>query len=452
MKWFILAMMYPIAPIMFAILYYHRKSRKNIILGVTLPWESHKNEAVVAIQKSYAKAQKIALLLITLLYIPAILLPEIESMAYQMVWFLVPLVSFYVIYAYYNQKLAHWKKAQPFAQPSEREDLEVEYRPDSKDRDPHPVWFAIPILVAWVPTIRFLLEGADRTLLLVSVISGFTPILCFLIYRTHFSRKKAYFQDTETSRALYLTRTKYWTIYWIVIIWITAILSLLNLWIEGYANRFILSVTVLSLLTLGFALLIELRVMKLQEQLTKASPTTRYDDEDVHWLFGLLYYNQNDKRVLKDERVGIGQTINIATGFGKIMAGFTALALLSLPVIAVNMLKENATPVSLEIANQTLIAIHTGKEYEIPFEDIQAIRKLDALPNLRRTNGTGLENVLKGRFKSEELGNLRINLDPNRPPYLFIQTEDGQYLFGSTDANETEQVYQEILQEFESKQ
>lgn len=134
------------------------------------------------------------------------------------------------------------------------------------------------------------------------------------------------------------------------------------------------------------------------------------------------------------------------------MAGFTALALLSLPVIAVNMLKENATPVSLEIANQTVIAIHTGKEYEIPFEDIQAIRKLDALPNLRRTNGTGLENVLKGRFKSEELGNLRINLDPNRPPYLFIQTEDGQYLFGSTDANETEQVYQEILQEFESKQ
>lgn len=202
MKWFIIAMMYPIAPIMFAILYYHRKSRKNIILGVTLPWESHKNEAVVAIQKSYAKAQKIALLLITLLYIPAILLPEIESMAYQMVWFLVPLVSFYVIYAYYNQKLAHWKKAQPFAQPSEREDLEVEYRPDSKDRDPHPVWFAIPILVAWVPTIRFLLEGADRTLLLVSVISGFTPILCFLIYRTHFSRKSLFSRYRNEPSAL----------------------------------------------------------------------------------------------------------------------------------------------------------------------------------------------------------------------------------------------------------
>ena len=62
---------------------------------------------------------------------------------------------------------------------------------------------------------------------------------------------------------------------------------------------------------------------------------------------------------------------------------------------------------------------------------------MDALPEgLRRIAGTGTDTLLKGRFRSQELGNITLCLDPQCPPFLLIRTADGrQFLFGTREGN-----------------
>ncbi|MBQ3509333.1 MAG: hypothetical protein IJA90_04845, partial [Peptococcaceae bacterium] len=63
---------------------------------------------------------------------------------------------------------------------------------------------------------------------------------------------------------------------------------------------------------------------------------------------------------------------------------------------------------------------------------------------LRRTAGTGMETVQKGRY-STPWGSASICLDPRTLPYIYVETADGKrYLFGSADGSETEAVYQQL--------
>lgn len=57
---------------------------------------------------------------------------------------------------------------------------------------------------------------------------------------------------------------------------------------------------------------IEFRVRRAQERLTADSGKDFYVDEDDQWIWGMFYYNPNDKRLVVNNRTGINTTFNLA--------------------------------------------------------------------------------------------------------------------------------------------
>lgn len=442
MKWLFIVMMYPLELILFGVLYAQRKFRKNIFAGVTLPYTHQSDPFVIGAQAGYAKAQKFGLLLNTLLLVPAAFLNSTISLAYSMIWILFPMAIHFGIFAYYHRKMRDWKKENVVRHETASEEAErITVEPAERI---HPYLFIFPVLLAWVPVVRFALAREDAVIILTAAISAALPLLMVWIYYGFFRQKREFFADDTLSLTLYRLREKYWSKITVLMVWAMVLLSLANLWIVSSIPFFIIGVTVLSFVLLGLVLYIELRVLKLQRELTKDVPTALYDDEDEHWLFGMMYYNPKDRTILKNERVGIGQALNLATKTGKVLMGISVLALLRVPFISGYIVYEEMTPVSLEVVDSQLIARHTGVEYTVPLDEIKSVTLPTDLPKMRKVVGSGLDSVYKGRFRNSEYGTMMINLDPRTGPYLLIRTSETTYVLNSADPSETRAVYEQL--------
>lgn len=70
-----------------------------------------------------------------------------------------------------------------------------------------------------------------------------------------------------------------------------------------------------------------------QEELTAGCGQGAYVDEDDRWLWGIFYYNPRDTRVLINDRVGIGTSLNLARPAGEDRHGASALLILAFPFV-----------------------------------------------------------------------------------------------------------------------
>ncbi len=155
----------------------------------------------------------------------------------------------------------------------------------------------------------------------------------------------------------------------------------------------------------------------------------------------MFYNNPNNHHFIVNKRTGIGTTVNLAVPAGKVLIVFCLLIILALPLLGLQITKMEFTPVTLEAAGTQIIAGHTKTVYEIPVEDIESAYLLQALPNGIRTMGTGLDTVLKGRFKYDGIGACSVSLDPQIPPFIVITTNDDTYILGSSDNAQTLAVF-----------
>ena len=172
--------------------------------------------------------------------------------------------------------------------------------------------------------------------------------------------------------------------------------------------------------------------------------------EDDYWIWGQFYCNPNDSRFLINNRTGMNITVNLAKRSAQIFMGITILVVLAMPFLGVWMDKLDTTPVGLEITSEAIISTHTDAEYEVPLDSITYVEYVAEKPKLKRTAGTGMENVLKGLF-STPWGAASICVNPHALPYIYLETDDGKrYLFGSADSTETEAVYQQLMIEIQN--
>ena len=246
------------------------------------------------------------------------------------------------------------------------------------------------------------------------------------------------------TEALTRIRRHHWGRMWLVSAWFIAALNLLVWLSSSSASLTLAAILALSLILVITSIYLELKLRKLQETLTAQSGTGFYVDDDDKWIWGIFYYDPNDTRLIVNNRVGMNTTVNMAKRSGQLFMGLTALLLLAMPFLGVWMDNLETTPVRLELTESAIVSIHTGVEYEIPLEDITCIEYINEKPKLRRTAGTGMETVQKGRY-STPWGSASICLDPRALPYIYVETSDGKrYLFGSADGSETEAVYQQL--------
>lgn len=80
------------------------------------------------------------------------------------------------------------------------------------------------------------------------------------------------------------------------------------------------------------------------------------------------------------------------------------------------------------------------------WEAIDKVQLMDSMPNIEaRTNGSAVGSHLKGNFRTTEYGKVKLFVDTKIPPFIFLQSNDSIVIFNMADADETRNVYQDIM-------
>lgn len=427
--------------LMYVLLKNEAKPKKNIIVGTTLPYEAHGDPQVQEILATFRRELKGICWLCMLPAVPCVFIRSFGlSMTLWLTWVVVVCMVPMVPYVRCNRALRALKEARGWKRKDNARAVADLKAAAAEMKWLSPVLFLPPVLISLVPVFF------ERELWALWLVMALMVALFYICYR-YLYRNRAEMVDDDTERTMALTRIRRynWGKAWLVMAWATGILNpLIWLTLDHFWWNVVVFLVYMAVV-MWAALSIEFRVRSLQEKLCEGSGRDYYVDEDDCWIWGMFYYNPNDKRLLVNARVGINSTINLARRSGQILAGATLLLLLACPLMGIWLMDMEKAPVELTVTETELVAEHYTSEYTVALEDIASIHRLEELPAIRRVTGTGMPNVSTGIWTCDDWGRLTCCVDPRTGPWLLVETEDGkQYLFNSTDPEETRAVFEQI--------
>lgn len=233
----------------------------------------------------------------------------------------------------------------------------------------------------------------------------------------------------------------------VLMVWINAIfagaLSLLD--ILFYSGITMIAGIGIYMILIMAALAMFVHTEQSIEKIYRKDMTLVQDDDDL-WIAGMFYYNPSDKRLNVEKRAGVGSTINLAHPAGKIIGLFCALSIVFSLLVVVWLGMLESTPISLRVSNGNVICHQLRDEYVIPVGDIESIEYIKDIRGLRfvRTNGTGMENLLKGNFSVEGEA-CKVFLAPDKMVAIKIVTASGKiYYISGANPSETSSVYAQL--------
>ncbi len=421
------------------------KFKKNIAVGVTFPRAGREDAEVLGLLKGFKREQICLCLAVMAVGVLCMVLtwPALNFLAY-FLWIDLVIVAQFVSYARWNGKLKKLKKDRGWTVPAVRAASVTV--PAVQAKRPSLWWFIAAAVVGLAPA------AFDRTLWYAYLLNAILAFACFFgsryLYR---NRAETVDENDAVTQALTRVRRRAWDRVWLLCAWMMAVVSVC-IWASTELSAvggttFMVLTVVLALGVCAVAVILEFRVRRVQEKLTAASGEGFYVDEDDHWLWGQFYYDPNDSRVIINNRTGVNSTVNVARPGGKVFMTFAfVLLFVAMPVMGVCFDAMGTGPEPLVVEDGALVAASWGKDYVLPLEDIASAEVIDALPkNMVRVMGTGMDSLLKGRFKTDE-GDATLCLDPRTGPWLKVTMADGTlYLLGGGESDIVD-IIQEIEQ------
>lgn len=456
MKIIMFVFCYPILPIMYFIIKNELEPHKNIILGVTLPSDELRNPKVMEIiSKAKISMRRIAIVLALLPFTS--LLTKYDSIVYAIfiTWITVLCFIFFLPFIKGNLQLHKLKKEQNWHLDEEGTtivDLKVTLE------EPNPLskyWFLPAILLTCIPIIIDLctLTNKDSNLLslattsLVGLVTFLCPFLFHIAYRT---KQEIVSQDSLRNQTLTRIRRYNFGKCFIGLSYTNAVYTILFwLYINHYIDSIILFLTITLLYTfflLWWVLRAEFKVRLAQQQFSIQSEDSLTTDEDSYWIYGLLYYNPNDKHLIVQKRVGLGTDMNYAKPAGKVLAVIIALVILAMPISAIGLIQSEFSPLLLTIDEDSITAKHFHTTYDIDFDDIKTVETWDELPDISKDNGTGFSTLCKGTYSIAGNGSCTVCFNPTNHLFIVITKENGKkYVFSGSTDKKTEKVYNILI-------
>lgn len=438
---FLLLCMYPLLPVLYFTMANQTKPKKNVILNVTFSYASLTDPQIRQICDAFRKDLKRAMWILAVLPIPGLFLSHASlSFAVLINWTLPVIFWPHLIYVRHRRKLLARKKELNGGQGALHTETFVDLCASVDQPGPMALWYFLPpVILGFLPAADCLFHlfpssepQPGRELLFVYLLLAIMPPLCLLLHLgLHRQNPDVAGDDSLLNAALTRIRRQRNSRLCLFLSWSGALFPLL---VWGMAAGFLsfslgmILTFVLSLLILAAALFMEIQMRRAIECLAPASSTDLVNDEDSCWIGGLLYYNPNDLHLLKSDRTGLSSTVNLARPFGKVLAVFCLLCLLSVPLSSLWMIGEGFLPLTCHVENDSLLIRHLWQECRIPLSEIESVEILYELPSMWRTWGSNVGDLRKGHFRVDGYGDCLLYLQSAEGPFLVVRTEEDTYL------------------------
>lgn len=448
-----LCCLYPLLPILYFILRNEIKPKKNLRIGVTLPYAHLLDDEVERICAGYKKRLRTCALLLMPWPLFCFLLPGFSlGLTLQLMWLLLCIIVMHLPYFRAHKELKTYKRSQNWGNDGQKVvvDLTASARMEQSEKR---IRFLPPILIGCIPLVYCLFYGAQPGwgpfILTYGTMALLAPLF-LLIHGIMFrQRTEVVSHDFRLNTAITAIRRKYWTKSLLFSAYLTAIYTLI-LWgtMEEWFSLlvFLLSTVIYIILLLIVMMRAEFACRQSQERLSRQAAGDALMDEDENWILGMFYQNANDRRTMVANRTGLGTTVNLARPGGKAIMIFALVALLMLPLMCVWCIAEEYTPLQAELEGNALVVQHLSRT-EIPLYKVTGVSLLSELPSARRVVGSGMEHLLKGSFQVEGYGMCTLSLDPTAPPFIAVHAEEKIYLVNcGQDQDATYTLYEKLVE------
>lgn len=329
-------------------------SRQSTPFGVSLPSQYVQDDKIKQYSKQYAYSMIGLSILVAL---PLVGIPFFIQNEKQLEFFLaiyctivilLQLIASFFLYIKYRRNILKWKKTLPaeaFAIKSKIV-VDTEYH-EKLTTITFKTFFLSQIAIIIVPLIlailyfdhipeqipinwginmevnRYVSKSWASVLALPGLQLLIIPVLQYAYYSFIKSRQKLSPVSPQLSSEKSRLFREAWSRYFFIIAILTqlliSILFLYSMFIqEGYFGWIIAFIILFLVITIGASLYLSVRYGQAGEKLKLPGDSTNdiqpyYDNEDdSHWLAGIIYYNPDDAAVFVEKRYGIGSTLNMA--------------------------------------------------------------------------------------------------------------------------------------------
>ncbi len=417
------------------------KFTKNIVIGVTLPYEAHEHPKVKQILKDFKKKLDILCAILALLSIAGMLLPELSiSMVCWSILLSAMLTLPSILFARTNKKLKLLKYEMGWKSATNSQ-IELKLSPI--------IAYTKPSFLAYIPPmlICLCLIFIQPKFWIAHISSLLIVLVCFISATFLYQKRSAIIdEDAELAKKLSCIRYKIWRYFWVLLAYESVIASI-SIYMTTFSAK--ISIWLFTATTILFSIILialELKSRKLQEKFTDKCEKAQYSDDDDYWLGGILYYNPNDSHIIINNRVGTGSTLNLATKTGKIFFIINILIFISVIILIISVGIADRSAINLYLRNSTLYCENGATSYTISLDEIDEIELIKSMPkNLIRTNAIGGQHLLKGSFTGSGMSDLKIIADPTQTPYLKIKTKANRYyILGARNPKIVENLFTDL--------
>lgn len=439
-----------------------RSGNHNIIFGVTIPKEYTKEPEIEAIQKRCEKQMKWIVIVSGVLGLLILFVPWISVMlTLYMIWLWAGLAVLICPFGLGFQKLKNLKKERGWYRLQQSLNLVDMGLAENKIKVRFLPYLP-PIIISFLPILYECIFAWEKDwfafLLIVLILVGSCTVIMWLC-AWWISRMKSEIISTDSSVNSNFNRIRVhnWNRCFLWAAWMNTVYTL-GIWIyleadirhaagRGGLFGFIIGSVLYGCLLCAAFFRYYTLIRKNQKKLLEQAEAPLVDD-DENWIWGMFYYNPNDRHFMVNKRVGVGTTCNMATTGGKVFTGIGLMAMLLSVVLCAALIGDEFTPVDLQIHEKQLEAIHRKIEYTVDIEKIETLELLtEGLPEASKMYGTGMDNVYKGVFSIKGYKDCKVCLAPQNQVFILMILEDGtRYLVSDKTDEETRAVYEQLCQ------
>lgn len=451
----LLVFMYPVLFVMYFILKGEAQEKRGVYFGLHAPGEEEaKEQFLVLVQEQeviYRKRMKRSLLWLALIPFVTFFIPSLSiGFTIWMLWLLAVIAFLELPFIQANRVLSAWKKEHTIREKSGERYAEIKQA--GRIRKVRLFQFApfivISLLTGIVFSVHFRGTRIGTMSLLVDTFALTTLLFYLIAVWTDRQKVAVISMNSEINLNFARARKNCWKNFCLACSAVNTLITILLavcLGIAGVSVSVVLIIAVIySFLLFGVVFRTLKKVRRLEADYMDSAEPLVMEDDDEHWIWGMFYYNKQDKHTMVEKRYGIGTTMNMATPAGMGMNVIGCAALLVIPIMCIWMIFLEFTPINLSIRDQLLVAEQLKTDYEIPVAEIENLELIGKLPNLSKNKGTGMENLYKGEFHEAGTGECEVFLNPQNELFLSFTAGDTRYYMSAAEDEATREIYEQL--------